>query len=560
MRMYTELGMSRSRWVAAAALFGVPICAAMLNNPLARGKGLYPWGIIVSYGFMLLGIFMMLAAHRVWRVKAAQWYQCACAALIVTGASLLLGFYSLNPYFIPGLVLALIATTSVIAVPTSRLVCLVILSWAMTIVGVVISGVDAAMRFGGKEVEDAIGNMPVLGFPIIVSTALLLPTCSAILGIAVNIWYRRNYGERRKAQLIIRRQSRKWDIIEGQKRRAVMLQHQAEEAKRNAEEAQHRAEKERLNAEEARFKAEEARIKAEDLLDRALTKPVADTMRRNEEFPPELKEVCVIACDIENFSIACQRMPSQTMVDELQRFFALFDKCCAESKVEPLRSQGDSRLALAGLFPQSGEEKRRPAVDAVLAMVRFRNRLISGELNDIWSVRIGIHIGTVRAGVMNGSRLSFDVWGETVNIAARLEQAGRRDGAEPSNRILVSENVLWGLCGLFEHGPMYEMVVKNTTIPSAAEVFDISPAYRTPKGEPSDEFWRVYRNHQAPPVPPRAGWAVHKQLPASPPNAPPPPPSPSPPTSIPPPASLPIPPPPTSATQRIDASQPQKPS
>ena len=475
-RMFTELGMCRSRWAAAAASVGVLACALMLNNPLAKGHGLYPWGMIVSHGLMLLGIGMMLAAHGRWSVHAAQWYQFVCAAIIVTGASLLLGFYSLNPFFIPGLVLAMIGTTSVIAVPTVRLVCLVFLSWAMTAAGVGVSGVNKAIDFIGNIGDDAtkmfIEHSRPVSFAIILATSLLLPTCAAILGIAANLWYQRNYRERRKAQITIIRQTR----------RAEMLQRQAEEAQR----------------------------KSEDLLDRALTQPVAETMRHAGQFPPVLEEVCVIACDIENFSVACQRMPAQMIVEELRKFYALFDECCKGLNVEPLRSQGDSRLALAGLFGHRAGVKRRPAVDAVLAMIRFRNRLTASDSNQFWSVRIGIHIGPVMAGVMDGSRLCFDVWGETVNIAARLEQAA------PSNRILVSENVLWGLCGLFEHGPLYEMVVKNTTIPSAAEVIDISATYRSAPGVENDEFWRVYRNDLSPAVPPRAGWAVQKQAPASP--------------------------------------------
>lgn len=516
MRSFVELGMCRSRWLAAASIFGVIASAAMLTNPLTIHYGLYPWGLIVSHGLMLGGIALMLAAHGRWTCAAAQWYQFLAAAVIVTGTSLLLGFYSLAPFFIPGLVLAMVGTTSAIAVPTSRLVCLVILSWVMTGVGVRISGVDNALElvrhFGGGRSAEFTRNSPATAFALILATAMLLPTFASILGIAANLWYQRNYRERRKAQVTIIRQTR----------RAEMLQH-----------------------------------RADALLDRALTKPVADIIRRNEKFPPELREVCVIACDIENFSVACEQMPSQMIVDELQKFFAMFDACCADLKVEPLRSQGDSRLALAGLFPQEGEKKRRPAVDAVLAMIRFRNRLTSGEARHFWSVRIGIHMGPVMAGVMDGSRLCFDVWGETVNIAARLEQAGRREGAEPSNRILVSNKVLWGLCGLFEHGPSSEMVVKNTTISSAAEIFNISPAYRNEQGEPNDAFWRVYENDHAVPVPPRAGWAVQKQTPALPPATPPP----TPPTMAPPPpASPPISLLPTSVTPKSDALQPPKPS
>jgi class 3 adenylate cyclase len=99
-------------------------------------------------------------------------------------------------------------------------------------------------------------------------------------------------------------------------------------------------------------------------------------------------------------------------------------------------------------------------------------------------------------GVMQGVRLTFDVWGETVNVAARLEQGAA------TNRILVSSAVLWATRGLFAYGPIRECQVKETMISGAAEVTGILPQFRAADGQPNDAFWEVYREEGFPVVAP----------------------------------------------------------
>ena len=77
--------------------------------------------------------------------------------------------------------------------------------------------------------------------------------------------------------------------------------------------------------------------------------------------------------------------------------------------------------------------------------------------------------------------------GETVNIAARLEQ-----GAE-TGAILVSEKLLTAARGLFEHGPIRELQVKKTVV-KAAQLIGIRPEYADGRGAPNTEFWAVYRH------------------------------------------------------------------
>ena len=231
----------------------------------------------------------------------------------------------------------------------------------------------------------------------------------------------------------------------------------------------------------------------DQLLISALTEPVASKIKSTGSFPPEIKDATIIACDIVDFSKYCEVIPAPIIVKELEKFFTMFDNCCLKHGVEPLRSQGDSRIAVAGLNKKNKEGKlRNPQIDAVLAMLEFRSWLLENKNNpgskcgSLWNARIGIHTGPVIMGVIKSARMSFDAWGETVNIAARLEQIAN------NNEIMVSESLLWAVKGLFEHSELREVKSKNTIISSAASIVDFRKDYIMENGDPNEKFWLKY--------------------------------------------------------------------
>jgi class 3 adenylate cyclase len=237
---------------------------------------------------------------------------------------------------------------------------------------------------------------------------------------------------------------------------------------------------------------ERQRHRADQLLERALTPFVAQELRRHKLFPPSTAEVCVIEADIVGFSAYCETMPVGVVLHQLQRFSRTFDKCCLEHSVEPLHAWGDASMAVAGLKRDSAGLHSLPEVDCALAMLALCRRMtrvdaLDAENKNIWPARIGIHCGPVMMAVMDGARLRFDIWGETVNIAARLEQ-----GSRPS-RIQVSEKFLLATRGLFDHGPIQNVQIKQTLV-SAAELEGIKAEYEDGQGNPNDLFWSIYHD------------------------------------------------------------------
>jgi len=224
------------------------------------------------------------------------------------------------------------------------------------------------------------------------------------------------------------------------------------------------------------------------------------------------------------FSETCRKLQPERIVSELENFFREFDAACFKFRVEPLRAQGDSRIAIAGLWEDAGRGLHHETINAILAMLHFkrvlpqvaRSGIFSERRPVLWPARIGISLGPASCGVIDTGmpddaptatgRLWFDVWGDTVNLAARLHEA-----AEP-NQILVREAVLWETCGLFDHGPIKQLQVKTTTLCDTSELLGIRKPYCDEHGLPNDAFWQIYNDPGARPAKPDPAGTIGREV------------------------------------------------
>jgi class 3 adenylate cyclase len=130
----------------------------------------------------------------------------------------------------------------------------------------------------------------------------------------------------------------------------------------------------------------------------------------------------ILFTDFSGFTQVASAMPADRMVAELNEIFGAFDDICDELGVEKIKTIGDAYMAAAGLPKSCGDHALR-CVRAGLRMldyVEHRNRLAPFK----WSLRVGVHSGPVVTGVVGKRKYAFDVWGDTVNIASRMESAG----------------------------------------------------------------------------------------------------------------------------------------
>jgi adenylate cyclase len=176
-------------------------------------------------------------------------------------------------------------------------------------------------------------------------------------------------------------------------------------------------EKKRLRDQEAYYREEiqRERRRADELL-QAILPPsaVAELKATNEVKPRRLEDVTVLFSDIVGFTRYCDCHPAEQVVSELRTLVDAFEDIVDACAMEKIKTIGDAFLATAGLL--------HPMENGVLAAVRCARMMIetSQRLRPGWAVRIGIHCGPVVAGIMGRRQYSFDLWGDTVNTAARV--------------------------------------------------------------------------------------------------------------------------------------------
>ncbi len=134
------------------------------------------------------------------------------------------------------------------------------------------------------------------------------------------------------------------------------------------------------------------------------------------------ESVTILFTDFSGFTQAVSTMPADRMVAELNEIFAAFDDITDEYGVEKIKTIGDAYMAAAGL-PRPCADHGQRCIRAGLRMVAYlehRNRSAAFK----WSIRVGVHSGPVVAGVVGKRKYAFDIWGDTVNVASRMESAG----------------------------------------------------------------------------------------------------------------------------------------
>ncbi len=173
------------------------------------------------------------------------------------------------------------------------------------------------------------------------------------------------------------------------------------------------------------IRAEQKR--SEDLLLNILPALVAEELKKQGSTSARyFEDVGVLFADFVGFSKIAERLSPQELVSELDTCFRAFDEIIAKYNLEKIKTIGDAYMVAGGL-PNGGGAQLR---DMVLAAREMQDWLANWNLQrvennqPVFEARIGIHRGPVVAGVVGSMKFAFDIWGDTVNIAARIESAG----------------------------------------------------------------------------------------------------------------------------------------
>jgi adenylate cyclase len=167
---------------------------------------------------------------------------------------------------------------------------------------------------------------------------------------------------------------------------------------------------------------ERERQRADDLLAAILPAPAITELKTSGAVRPRrFEDVAILFADVINFTAWCDRHSPEAIVANLQLLVHAFERLATAHGLEKLKTVGDTLMATAGLLVPHAD----PAM-AALGCARTLTDAARG-LPAPWELRMGIHVGPVIAGVVGHTKFSFDIWGDTVNVAARL--AGLGNGA-----------------------------------------------------------------------------------------------------------------------------------
>jgi class 3 adenylate cyclase len=176
---------------------------------------------------------------------------------------------------------------------------------------------------------------------------------------------------------------------------------------------------------------------------------VAERLKRGENVADYLEEVSILFADIEGFTrFSADKAPDE-LVRLLNDIFSVFDELTEKHGLEKIKTIGDAYMVASGL-PTPRPDHLEALADMALDMQAGMEMLRRKDSFDL-RLRIGINTGPVVAGIIGFKKFSYDLWGDTINVASRMESAGI------AGKIQVTEEVYRRLKGryvLHKRGPV----------------------------------------------------------------------------------------------------------
>ena len=198
----------------------------------------------------------------------------------------------------------------------------------------------------------------------------------------------------------------------------------------------------------------EANRQSERLLLNVLPQPIAERLKRGEHFIAERYDsVTVLFADLVGFTRWSSAIAPERVVAYLGRVFTAFDALTARHGLEKIKTIGDAYMVVAGLptpLPGHAEVMARMALGMLEVMEAMKREDGAGL-----DVRLGMHTGPVVAGIIGTQKFAYDLWGDTVNLASRLEAQG------VPGRVQVTESTWLALRERFDFEPRGEVDVKG---------------------------------------------------------------------------------------------------
>jgi adenylate cyclase len=238
----------------------------------------------------------------------------------------------------------------------------------------------------------------------------------------------------------------------------------------------------------ARAAADAERQQSEKLLLNILPPAIAEELKANDRVQPRFFDgISILFADFKNFTNLTETLEPAALLRQLEDYFAVFDEICARWRMEKLKTIGDAYISVGGL----PEPNRTHALDAVIAALQIQDQMARVNRQrerlrlPLWEVRIGVNTGPVIAGVIGRHKFTYDIWGNAVNVAERMEAAGA------AGRVNISEQTWQHVQRRFEAEPRGSVEVKGKGPMRMYFVDRIKPEFAADAAGlvPNERFW-----------------------------------------------------------------------
>lgn len=242
---------------------------------------------------------------------------------------------------------------------------------------------------------------------------------------------------------------------------------------------------------EQKLALEREKEKSDLLLLNILPIKIAEDLKNSGYSRAEFyQSATVLFTDFAGFTRLAENEEPQELVNKLERIFLIFDDIVIRNRLEKIKTIGDSHMSVGGI-PVPNKTHLFDAVLAAIEMVESMEKIRKKYLwANNWNLRIGIHTGSLIAGIIGKRKFAYDVWGDTVNMSSRLQETSEKD------RINISREVFQVIEPYFECEYRGKITLKHKGPVDLYFVNRLKAEYsKNPEGtKPNVKFREMYWN------------------------------------------------------------------